>query len=665
MEDSKSRLLARLLFGGLITLVPMAAEVAATEVALPAYTQAEWSAQLEQWQSQAEQARRLRAASAKTSGAQVQTSGQIEKLPATDGATHVALLAPGTVGDSSSLDSVTVSGSGVMPAESITNLQTAGIDEGGIVKLHGSHLVVLRRGRLFSIDTRAGALQLGAAVDAFGPGTDPDSAWYDEMLISGDTIVVIGYDYGQDATGIGLFDIDAAGAIRYRQTYYLRSDDYYSASNSTSRLVGDTLVFYAPLRLYSWSMASKSFYPSVARATGTTAKPDYLPTLATERIYRSSREPMRLDDGPSLHVVTRCKIASPELACQSSAVLGPDSREFYVSGDAVYVWTSARRASNAQQAPASSVYRLPFDGSAPRSLQTQGGPIDQFSFLQDAGGYLNVLVVADSKGGGMWSSERNQGATALLRVPLTAFGGLGATADRSDYHPLPRASGSSVRFIGAWLLYDGHRRDDDERDEYSEANRPRPLHALRYTQPASVQTLQLPHWIARIEALGGNGIVVGESPGEDLHFTSVRLGERAQISSGFIQPRAAQGETRSHGFFYKPADESSGILGLPIMRQAPVAMQRYLRDSAAVVYLRNRDLHLSPMGQLEAASVSEAATHDGCIVSCVDWYGNARPIFLGDRVFALLGYELVEGKVAGERIVERQRVDFAPRRTSR
>src|SRR5262245_38133750 len=41
---------------------------------------------------------------------------------------------------------------GTPPAESITNVQHAGVDEGGIVKLHGDHLVVLRRGRLFSIE---------------------------------------------------------------------------------------------------------------------------------------------------------------------------------------------------------------------------------------------------------------------------------------------------------------------------------------------------------------------------------------------------------------------------------------------------------------------------------------------------------------------------------
>ena len=47
------------------------------------------------------------------------------------------------------------------------------------------------------------------------------------------------------------------------------------------------------------------------------------------------------------------------------------------------------------------------------------------------------------------------------------------------------------------------------------------------------------------------------------------------------------------------------------------------------------------------------------------WIGNARPIFLRNRVFALLGYELVEGRVlkspgASERVVETRRISFAP-----
>ena len=45
----------------------------------------------------------------------------------------------------------------------------------------------------------------------------------------------------------------------------------------------------------------------------------------------------------------------------------------------------------------------------------------------------------------------------------------------------------------------------------------------------------------------------------------------------------------------------------------------------------------------------------------MDWYGNARPLFLRGRVFALLGYELVEGSLRGGRFVETRRVSYAPR----
>jgi hypothetical protein len=65
------------------------------------------------------------------------------------------------------------------------------------------------------------------------------------------------------------------------------------------------------------------------------------------------------------------------------------------------------------------------------------------------------------------------------------------------------------------------------------------------------------------------------------------------------------------------------------------------------------------MGLLVAAPNSNL--NDNCKASCVDWYGNARPIFIGNRVYALMGYELVEGRVAGDSIVELRRVDYMPR----
>ena len=113
--------------------------------------------------------------------------------------------------------------SGDDKGESVTNTQHAGVDEGGIVKLHGDHLVVLRRGRLFTVKVGDGTLKPISAVDAFGPDINPSATWYDEMLVSDDTIAVIGYSYQRGGTEVGLFNIDRIGQITFRSTHHLRS----------------------------------------------------------------------------------------------------------------------------------------------------------------------------------------------------------------------------------------------------------------------------------------------------------------------------------------------------------------------------------------------------------------------------------------------------------
>src|SRR5204863_6934013 len=107
--------------------------------------------------------------------------------------------------------------------------------------------VVLRRGRLFTIRIGDAELRPVSMIDAYPEGAP--GGWYDEMLVHGDTVVVVGYNYQQGGTELGLFDIDADGGLRRRGTHYLRSNDYYSSRNYASRLLGDRLVFYMPYSL--------------------------------------------------------------------------------------------------------------------------------------------------------------------------------------------------------------------------------------------------------------------------------------------------------------------------------------------------------------------------------------------------------------------------------
>src|SRR6185436_20811422 len=157
---------------------------------------------------------------------------------------------------------------------------------------------------------------------------------------------------------------------------------------------------------------------------------------------------------PTLHAVVRCALDRPELDCKATAFRGPPSRTFYVSPDAVYIWTASEQP-GAERAASALVYRLPLDGSPVTGLRARGMPIDQFSF-QQAGGKLNVLVQGAGSGDAMWAAEGQSGAPlALMRAPLTAFtkeiGELGPQAFQGL--PRPKAWSLQNRFVGEHLLW--------------------------------------------------------------------------------------------------------------------------------------------------------------------------------------------------------------------
>ncbi len=548
-------------------------------------------------------------------------------------------------------------------ADSVTNVQHAGVDEGGIVKVHGDHLVVLRRGRLFTVKIGDGALKPTSMADAFGSGIDPSGAWYDEMLISGNRIVVIGYSYPRGGSELGLFDIDGDGQLAYRGTWHLRSNDYYSSRNYASRLIGDTLVMYSPLYLNAYAADPFAAFPALRKWHSGASTADFKRIAPATRIYRTD-EPLDVDQGIALHSVTICKLSSPELDCKSTAVMGSPGRVFYVAPGAVYVWTTKWNRLFRPGAPAprattadSSVFRIPLDGSAPSALKVAGSPLDQFSFLEGDDGNLNVLVRANGRGDGMWGAETNAGELALLRVSVASFGDGKDSAPASAYQSLPRPEGYTLqnRFVGKYLLYGTGAGWHRPQQAAADAE----IYAVKFAERGAAYALPLGHGVDRIESLGANAVVVG-SDGANLRFTSLRLGRYPAAAGTYVRANAAQGETRSHGFFYKADSDQDGVLGLPIIGGGESASGQLKRTSASLLYLRNRGLGFSELGTLNARAGADS--NDGCRASCVDWYGNARPLFLRGRVFALLGYEIVEGKLDDQRIVETRRVSFAPRR---
>src|SRR6185503_10112788 len=140
-------------------------------------SEAEMRAALTRWQ---EQSRQRRAEGRRDSGFAADSLA-LQVAPST---------APAPMAAAKSEAAGAVAEKRAAEGESITNVQTAGVDEGGIVKRAGDFLIILRRGRLFTVRVGGDALAPVAAVDAFAPGSNPSGAWYDELLVSGRKLVV-------------------------------------------------------------------------------------------------------------------------------------------------------------------------------------------------------------------------------------------------------------------------------------------------------------------------------------------------------------------------------------------------------------------------------------------------------------------------------------------
>jgi hypothetical protein len=569
-----------------------------------------------------------------------------------------AMAAPAAE-SSAKADSIVVTGSRAPANDKITNTQEADVDEGGIVKKRGDLLVILRRGRLFTVSIAGGAMRPVDHIDAYPPGVSGQGDWYDEMLISGNRVIVIGYSYARGGTEVNRFRLAPDGRLQFEDAYHLRSNDYYSSENYASRLVGTHLVYYTPLYL-DWSPDDPfASFPALSRWTG--GKEAFRRIAPARNVYVV---PSQRDDDEAeldtLHSVIDCDLTAPILNCDATAVLGPASRTFYVSGTGVYLWVSDARHYRAdrRQIAQSWLYRLPFDRrEAPSAIGTLGQPTNQFSFREDRrNGLIDVLIRQDGGGDVMWNNQSSRGGVALLSVPISWMGDGSRMAPRQRYRELPSVGEDAWnfqnRFVGNHVLYGGHGYRGGEQS----------MLVVAGLRGGPVVQLPMRHAVERLDQMGVDGIAIGSDPRGALAFTAVDLRQpRARLGDVFTFPGAQQGENRSQAFFYRPdnADGSNGLLGLPITTRLESQFARFLGSGSSILFLQRRNRTFDMAGRLNADP--RGAVDDACKASCVDWYGNARPIFIGNRVFALMGYELVEGEQArGGAIREINRANFAP-----
>jgi len=597
----------------------------------------------------------------------------------------------GAVPETGAEDAITVTGSRVsgraMAAASpsrpsnanITNNQMAGVDEGDIVKQIGHYLLVLQDGRIFVIDTRARGGRRLALSDRMNVYRDrSQSMWYDEMLVFGDRVLITGYSYQQRATELSVFRLDmASGRLARQGVFYMSSNDYYSSTNYASRLVGDSLVVYTPFNVQA--MMYPGFrWPMVRRwvegEDRLSADRRSRPLFDAGQIYRPVRDAGMT---ATVHTVSVCPLGDVgpgrDLQCRSTAFVGPSQAQWYVTGQDAYLWTNdygyGRARQDACGAPPAYapddylqavLFRVPIDGAAPGVAGTRGVPPDQFS-LDARNGHFRALVR-----GGFRTCRGGQPEAQLvfLDLPLRRFSPTLSEVPEARYTAMPGVKSHNIanRFTETHLVYGST--GMSERG-FSENSMP-PAFVVPVNRPADVRPISVRHTIIRAEQAGSDIVVTGYRNQQGLIVTLIDLDGRPRVADQVQLPRRFEAEGRSHAFNSLIEADGSGVMGLPtIMREGWSSRAPWRSSASDLSYLTvDRRGRLRPVGELErrfdyGERGSGGVAGYTCEVSCIDWYGNSRPIFTDGRVFGLTGTELIEGRIAGGQIHEVQRINIA------
>jgi len=581
----------------------------------------------------------------------------------------------------------TIAGSPENPE--ITNNQKAGVDEGGIIKQIGNYLVVLQDGRLFVTDLMPeGKEGLALADRANVYRTSNEDTWYDEMLVAGRTILVTGYSYSENATEFSVLNLSDDGKVTRQATFYISSDDYYSGDNYASRMIDGKLVIHTPIYTNGQGWWDTFDPPEIRewRREGDDGERTHMrgrPLFRAEDIWMPVQRVLE----PVIHTVTVCDISGATDAsaplCEATAIVGTESHNFLVTKDAFWLWMNpgwSEMSSESETAYAacaarkghtpvreiatSALIKLPISGEVPSVLSVRGAPQNQFSMDMDAGTFRAVVDWWSPACSGGWGTPAE---LTFFDAPMSAFTSTFTDAPGGRYVPLPPPGTSSyeARFTEKHLVYGaregwGTWAPDEDEEPRTDGT----AIVVPVDDPSWPVTLAVPHDVIRAERAGPYMALTGYKDHKGLSLSLIDLrGEDPKVASTHVLENRYESENRSHAFNSRIGADGAGLIGLPtVTRSEESERWWWWSDSSDLSYIAtDAKGGLSEAGALIATRVDpDSAPANGyqCEVSCVDWYGNARPIFTGGRYLALLNSELVEGKLVDGKITEVRRLDL-------
>jgi hypothetical protein len=501
------------------------------------------------------------------------------------------------------------------------------VQEATVVKRIGNHLAILHRQRLFTIAIGAGTLRQVDVIEARTSESEAfDRTDYQELLVIGDRLVLTG-SAGDGTVEIASFRMDASGGLHPEGAWLLLSPSACIGPSYHARAIGKKLVIFSSHEMDATDEVD-ALMPGLTRWP--MEEPRYRPTATPRDVYRR-RLAGDAGEGNVLHTVSVCEFGSRTLNCQSTALIGVHATA-HVSKEALYLMSESALDPDA---PQGILYRVPYDGSEPSRTLVAGAVRDDFSFRSERG-QIEVLV------SGQPSDERF--SAALLRVPIASL----ATTQRvspTRYRMLPApADGIGAnRFVGKHLFYSSSLPDIEPTASQ--------LTAVDLETGVPTQ-LTLPFTIEEIHPAGTIALVVGNTHTQE----KVALGGvdvAASPTLGWMHT------SPSHDFsLHEQLSVLGAISAVPLQRERS-AESDYLPYVASMMFFANDSRGFVALGELR--SNERDVSDDRCTTGpCTDWFEDSRAFAIGDRLFALLGYELIEAKLEAGKLLEVRRLHFGP-----
>jgi len=230
---------------------------------------------------------------------------------------------------------------------------------------------------------------------------------HEYLFASGSELIVVGVRLDNGSIAVDRMSLADNGTFQHLRSHSIQlrhgDEGFYRA-----RFIDGALVLYASAPLFGWERSGQrtSIAYALPAAGDASTEPHRVYTLLHAK---DVQRPLAHDEGDQfLHMIVRCDLAKPGLACSAKAIPGPRAWEFLVGDTAAYLWITAWRGES-RPSVGTYIYRMPFDGGHPTAVRVaRESDVRPEGALHEHDGTLHAVAKID-------------GEVVQLGIPIATF----------------------------------------------------------------------------------------------------------------------------------------------------------------------------------------------------------------------------------------------------